>query len=166
MQGLMMDYQLTLRPILERANNLFAKKEIVTRMDWGVHRYTYADFYKRCCQLANALNTLGVEPRSRIGTFGWNSYRHLELYFAIPCSGNVCHTLNLRLHESQLEYIVNHADDRVIFVDENILALLEPIADKLPNVTHYVIMGEPGKPLPETTLPNAQVNTQSFLHHG
>ncbi|MGB1249852.1 MAG: long-chain fatty acid--CoA ligase [Candidatus Promineifilaceae bacterium] len=154
MQGLMMDYQLTLRPILERANNLFAKKEIVTRMDWGIHRYTYADFYKRCCQLANALDRLGIEQGSRIGTFGWNSYRHLELYFAIPCSGNICHTLNLRLHESQLEYIVNHADDRVIFADENLLSLLEPIADKLPNVTHYVVMGEPGKPLPETTLPN------------
>ncbi len=154
MNGLMMDYQLTLRPILERANQLFAQKEIVSRMDWGIHRYTYADFYQRCGQLAYGLAELGVQRGDRIGTFAWNSYRHLELYFGVPCYGAVCHTLNLRLHPSQLEYIINHADDRVIFVDSNLLHLLEPLADRLSNVTHFVIMGEPGKPLPETTLPN------------
>ena len=154
MQGLMMDYQLTLRPILERANYLWGKKEIVSRMDWGTHRYTYADFYKRCGQLANALAKLGVKQGDRVGTFAWNSYRHLELYFAVPCYGAVCHTLNLRLHPDQLAYIINHADDRVIFADANLLVLLEPLADQMPNVTHIVVMGEPGKPLPETTLPN------------
>ncbi len=154
MQGLIMDYQLTLRPILERANNLFSKKEIVSRMDWGIHRYTYADFYKRCCQLAHALTELGIQPGDRIGTFAWNSYRHLELYFGVPCSGAVCHTLNPRLHPTQLEYIINHADDRVIFADSNLLSILEPLAEKLPNVTHFVVMGQPGHPLPATTLPN------------
>lgn len=165
MNGLMMNYQLTLRPILQRANQLFGQKEIVSRMDWGIHRYTYADFYKRCCQLAHGLAKLGVEQGDRVGTFAWNSYRHLELYFGIPCYGAVCHTLNLRLHPSQLDYIINHADDRVIFVDSNIIHLLEPIADQLPNVTHFVVMGEPGKALPETSLPNV-VDYEELLASG
>ena len=162
MNGLMMNYQLTLQSILQRVNQLFGQKEIVSRMDWGIHRYTYADFYQRCGQLAHGLEKLGVQRGDRIGTFAWNSYRHLELYFGVPCYGAVCHTLNLRLHPSQLEYIINHADDRVIFADSNLIHLLEPVADKLPNVTHFVIMGEPGQPLPDTTLPNV-VNYEELL---
>lgn len=154
MNGLMMDYQLTLTPILRRAVQLFGKKEIVSRMDWGMHRHTYADFYKRCGQLAYGLSRLGVKRGDRVGSFAWNSYRHLELYFGVPCMGAVNHTLNIRLHPSQLTYIINHADDRVIVADANLIHLLEPIADQLPNVTHFVVMGEPGKPLPPTTLPN------------
>ena len=154
MDGLMMDYQLTIQPILQKTRQLFGKKEIVTREAWGIHRHTYTDFYERCGRLANGLTRLGVKRGDRVGTFAWNSHRHLELYFGIPCMGAVCHTLNIRLHAGQLAYIINHADDRVIFVDVSLLSLLEAIADQLPNVTHYVIMGEPKKPLPETSLPN------------
>ena len=97
MQGLMMDYQLTLRPILERAYKLFPKREVVTKVGPNMHRYTYADLYHRTAQLAHALEKLGVKDGDRVGTLAWNTYRHLELYFAVPCIGAVCHTLNLRL---------------------------------------------------------------------
>lgn len=87
--GLMMDYQLTLTPIMKRANQLFPNKKIITRIGDGYHSYSYADFYKGCGKLANALTKLGVQPGDRIGTFAWNSYRHHELYFAVPCMGSV-----------------------------------------------------------------------------
>src|SRR6266496_3450265 len=127
MQGLMMDYQLTLLPILERASKLFPKREIVTKVGPGMHRYTYADLYRRTGQLAHVLEKLGVKSGDRVGTLAWNTYRHLELYFGIPCMGAVCHTLNLRLPPDQLIYIINHAADKVVFVDQSLLPLLEKL---------------------------------------
>src|SRR5690349_15423074 len=112
MQGLMMDYPLTLQHAFNRAVRLFARKEIVTQTDNEVHRYTYADWGKRTMQLANALRKAGVVEGERIATFGWNTYRHFELYFAIPCMGAVLHTLNIRLFADQLVYIVNNAEDK------------------------------------------------------
>jgi fatty-acyl-CoA synthase len=153
MQGLMMDYQLTLRPIMERAYRLYPKKEITTKLGPEMHRYTYADFYERAGRLANALTRLGVKRGDRVGTLAWNTFRHLELYFGVPCMGAVIHTLNLRLPPEQLIYIINHAEDQVICVDQSLLPLLERIAGSLTTVHHYVIMGQ--GPLPETTLPNA-----------
>jgi len=97
MQGLMMDYPLTLRYILERVNQFHAAKEVVSKLPTGVHRYTYGDFYRRVHRLANVLQGLGVKPGDRVATFAWNSYRHLELYYAVPCMGAVLHTLNIRL---------------------------------------------------------------------
>ncbi len=152
MQGLMMDYQLTLRPILERAYKLFPKREIVTKVGPAMHRYTYADLYQRTGQLAHALEKLGVKAGDRVGTLAWNTYRHLELYFGIPCMGAVCHTLNLRLPPDQLIYIINHAADKVIFVDQTLLPLLEKIAAHLKTVEHFVVMTN--TPL-QTSLPNA-----------
>ncbi|MFX1476117.1 MAG: AMP-binding protein, partial [Promethearchaeota archaeon] len=105
MEGLMMDYQLTLTPILERAKLIYPKKEIVSKLPelkGGLHRYTYADLHKRTLQLANVLKKLGIEPGDRVGTFAFNHYRHLELYYAVPCSGSVLHTLNIRLFPDQL----------------------------------------------------------------
>jgi len=148
--ALMMDYQLTLTPIMKRANTLFSDKQIITRIGDSYHSYTYADWYKACGRLANALEKLGVQPGDRIGTFAWNSYRHHELYFAVPCMGAVVHTLNLRLPSDQLIYIVNHAEDKIIFVDNSLIKLLEPLADQLKTVEHFVVMGD----VPETTLPN------------
>src|SRR5690349_14099981 len=97
MQGLMMDYQLTLRPILERAHRLFPKKEIATKFGPDMFRYTYADMYDRTVRLAKALERMGVKPGERVATLAWNTHRHLELYFGIPCMGAVIHMLNLRL---------------------------------------------------------------------
>jgi len=142
MQGLMMDYQLTLRPILERAYRYFPKRQISTRVGAGMHRYTYADFYGRVGQLANTLQRLGVQPGDRVATLAWNTYRHLELYFAVPCMGAVCHTLNLRLPPDQLIYIINHAADKVICIDQSLLPLLEKIAEHLKTVEHIIVMAD------------------------
>jgi fatty-acyl-CoA synthase len=150
MRGLMMDYPLTITTLLERAQLLFPNKEVITRTAAGVHRYTYADLYGRVCRLANALADLGVRPGDRAGTFGWNTYRHLELYLGVPSSGRVLHTLNIRLFPEQLTFIVNHAEDRVIFVDDVLVSTLEPLADQLKCVRAYVVMGD--GPLPDTRL--------------
>ncbi len=159
MHGLMMDYQLTLRPILERAYKLFPKRTIATKVGPHMHRYTYADMYARAGQLAGALQRLGVQPGDRVGTLAWNSYRHLELYFGIPCMGAVCHTLNLRLPPEQLIYIINHAADKVICVDQSLLPLLEKISEHLKTVEHVVVMADTAL---QTTLPNA-LNYEDLL---
>ena len=142
MQGLMMDYPLTLQHFFNRVTRLFPRKEIVTQTDTGTHRYTYGEWGKRCMQLANALHNAGVTEGDCIGTFAWNTYRHFELYFAVPCMGAVLHTLNIRLFADQLVYIINNAEDKVIFVDGDLVPLLEKIADQLPTVKLFVIMGE------------------------
>jgi len=142
MQGLMMDYPLTLQHFFNRATRIFPRKEIVTQADSGGHRYTYGEWGKRTMQLAHALRKAGIVEGDRVATFAWNTYRHLELYFAIPCMGAVLHTLNLRLFAEQLVYIINNAEDKVIFVDGDLVPLVEKLADKLPTVKLYVIMGD------------------------
>src|SRR5579885_2090824 len=143
MNGLMMDYPLTLQHSFNRAIRLFPKREVATLTENGIHRYTYADFGQRVTQLAAALAKLGIKQGERVATFGWNTYRHLELYFAVPCMGAVLHTLNIRLFADQITYIVNDAEDSIIFVDGDLVPLLEAFVDKLPTVRQYVIMGEP-----------------------
>lgn len=153
MNGLMMDYQLTLDRILEHANCMNGHKRITTMQpDGSLHRYTYADLYRRVKRLAKALVNLGLEPGDRVGTFAWNNYQHLELYYAIPGAGAVCHTLNIRLFPDQLAYIVNHAGDRVVFVEGSLLPLYERVADQITAVEHYVLYNAPRDV--ETTLPN------------
>jgi len=143
MNGSMMDYPLTLTHVLERAAKIYPAREIVSRLsDGSMHRYAYLDFYRRVHRLAHALQSLGLQAGDRIGTLCWNSSRHLELYFAIPCAGFVLHTLNLRLAPEQLAYIINHAEDRVIFVDASLLPILEPIRDELKSVRCIVVLNE------------------------
>ena len=119
MQGLMMDdYQLTLPPILRRAESFFGDREVVTRLpDKSFHRYTYADMAGRAKQLAVALQELGLQRGDRVATLCWNHYQHLEAYFGIPCGGFVLHTLNLRLHPDDLAYIADHGNDKAVIVD-------------------------------------------------
>ncbi len=142
MQGQMMDYQLTLTPLLERARRLFPKKEIVTKAGPNLERMTYEQVTERIARLANALEKLGVRPGDRVATFAWNNVRHLELYFAVPCMGAVLHPLNLRLPPDQLTYIVAHADDQVLFVDPTLLPAVEKLAPLFKNIKHYVVMGD------------------------
>ena len=133
MNGLMMDYPLTLLHLLERVNQLFGRVEIASRMpDHSIHRYTYADFYRRARQLAAALTHAGIQPGDRVATLMWNHYCHLEAYFGIPACGAVVHTLNLRLHPSELAYIAIHAGDRMLIVDESLIPLLEKFKDQAP----------------------------------
>ncbi len=142
MQGQMMDYQLTLTPLLDRARRLFPNKEIVTKAGPGLERMTYAQMTERVARLAGALEKLGVKRGDRVATFAWNNARHLELYFAIPCMGAVLHPLNLRLPGDQLAYIIAHADDQVLFVDPTLLPAIEKLAPHLKSVKHYVVMGD------------------------
>ncbi len=115
---------------------------IVTLTDSGLHRYTFGEWGKRTQQLAHALHNAGVKEGDRIATFGWNTYRHLELYFAIPCMGAVLHTLNIRLFADQLVYIINNAEDQFIFVDGDLVPILENLEDQLTTVKQYGIMGD------------------------
>ncbi|MEM7123553.1 MAG: long-chain fatty acid--CoA ligase [Pseudomonadota bacterium] len=155
LRGQMMDTPLMISGILAHAAQAHGEQEIVTRTVEGpIHRYTYRDCYARTQQLAHALIALGVEPGDRIATFAWNTYRHVELYYGISGIGAVCHTVNPRLFHDQLEYIVNHAEDRFIFVDLNLVELLEGLADKFPKVEGYVVMTD-REHMPETSLKNA-----------
>jgi acyl-CoA synthetase (AMP-forming)/AMP-acid ligase II len=131
MQGLMMDFPLTLPPLLQRAATFFANKEIVTRLpDRSFHRYGYGDMAARAKQLAVALGKAGLEPGDRVATLCWNHYQHMEAYFGVPCGGLVLHTLNLRLHPDDIGYIANHAGDRAVIVDRSLLPLLEQFKDQ------------------------------------
>jgi fatty-acyl-CoA synthase len=149
MQGTMMDYQLTLQPILERARQIYPNKQITSKTSAGVHRYTYADFYGRVHKLANVLADLGIKKGDRVATFAFNHYHHLELYFAIPNMGAVMHTLNIRLFEEQLAFVINHAEDKLIFVDASLLPLLERVKDQIGNVEHFIVMSDTGE-IPDT----------------
>ena len=136
----MMDYPLTLRHFLERAGKLHVNKEIVTRTAAGAHRYRYRDYYRRTHRLAHALERLGVQAGDRVGTLSWNTHQHLELYFAVTCYGAVLHTLNLRLAVDDMAYIIQHAEDRVIFVDRSLAPLLEKIRGRTPCVRQFVVI--------------------------
>ncbi len=142
MQGLMMETPLTLTSIFEHAVRYFGRKEIVTQRPEGPpHRYTYAECGRRVRRLARALQQAGIGPGDRVATFAWNTYEHLECYYAIPCLGAVMHTVNIRLHPDQLAFIINDAEDQVIFCDRSVVAALDQLAGRLPTVRLVVLMG-------------------------
>ncbi|MFC7154947.1 long-chain fatty acid--CoA ligase [Halomarina halobia] len=145
-----MDVQLTVTGLLDRAVDLFPDREIVTkRPDGSLHRYTYADAHARICRLAHALDDLGVERGERVATVAANDYRHLELYFAPPCSGRSIHMCNMRLPDEHFQYIVNDAEDRVLFVDPAFVEKVEANADAFETVERYVVLADE---VPETSL--------------
>ena len=137
-----MRYELLAHRILERAATQFPGKEIVTRVGAGAHRYTYADLFARTARLGNALRELGIGAGDRVGTFAWNTYRHLEAYFAPATIGAVTHTINIRLAPDTLAYIINHAGDQALLIDPDLAPLIAAIADRLTSVRHYIILGE------------------------
>jgi acyl-CoA synthetase (AMP-forming)/AMP-acid ligase II len=154
MQALMMNSQLMISSILRHADKNFPDSEIVSvTADNPRHRHTYKDFANRSRQLANALAELGAKFGDRIGTLAWNDYRHLELYYGVSGSGMVCHTINPKLFPEQVNYIINHAEDRFIFVDLLVVPLLEALKDHLPKVEGYIILTDEAH-MPKTTLPN------------
>ena len=140
----MMQTPLLMKTLMERGPKFYPDTEIVSKMRDQVHRYTYADMGRRAKQLANALTELGVRKGDRVATLAWNSYRHLEIYYAVPCMGAVLHTLNLRLSAEHLAYIINHAEDSVICVDAELLPLLDRIADQIRGVKHFIVMTNTG----------------------
>ena len=125
----------------------------------GRERTTYGEWAERTRRLGGVLDDLGISDDGRVATFGWNTARHLELYFAAPCTGRVLHTLNIRLFPEQLTYIVNHAEDEVIFVDRSLLGLLWPLVDTFETVRHFVVMDDGKGDVPVTRRRPARSTT-------
>jgi fatty-acyl-CoA synthase len=147
LQGLMQDdYQLTLRHVLERMRTVYGDSEVVTLRSHGDEqsktRASFADMGGRIDRLCAGLESLGVGPGDRVATFCWNSQEHFEVYLGVPCMGAVLHTLNIRLFPDQLTYIVNHAEDQVVFVDDSLVPVLEKLAPTFEGVRHYVVIGD------------------------
>ena len=129
MHGLMMNWPLMISSLIRHADRCHGDTEIVSRTVEGpIHRYTYRDAHTRARRLANALARLGVAAGDRVGTLAWNGYRHFELYYAVSGMGAIIHTINPRLFLDQLTYIVDHADDRLVFFDLTFLPLVEKLA--------------------------------------
>lgn len=155
MKGLMQDWPLRVSTLIDHAARFHGDREIVTRSIEGpITRTTYREVHLRARKVAQALTKLGIKEGDIVATMAWNTARHLEAWYGIMGMGAVCHTLNPRLFAEQLVYIINHAEDKIIFVDLTFVPILEAIADKLPNVKSYVIMTDRAH-MPETKLPNA-----------
>ncbi len=154
MQGLMMDAPLLVSSVLEHAAAVHGATGIVARTpEGGIHRTTYAEAHRRARQLAKALAALGVHAGDRVGSLAWNTHHHFELFYGVSGTGAVLHTINPRLFDEQLVYIVNHADDRWICVDAATLPIAERIAPHLPGVGGWIYMSVEPDP-PNSTLPN------------
>jgi fatty-acyl-CoA synthase len=144
LEGLMQDdFPLTLNHIRRRMGSYSPGAQVLTLTPAGtVKRTSFAQVSERVDRLARVLGELGVQQGDRVATFAWNNQCHFELYFAVPCRGAVLHTLNIRLFEDQLAYIVNHAEDKVIFVDESLVPVIEKLAPRFRSVAHYVVMSD------------------------
>src|SRR5579859_483913 len=139
MQGLTMPYQLTLPAMLRRAATSFGTKPIISYLPDGTrHQYTYTDLARRARALGRALQALGVSPGDRVATLAWNHYRHLEAFWGIPLSGAVLHALNIRLHGSDLAYIIGHAADRVLLVDRELLPVIAGLRGQI-DIQHIIV---------------------------
>jgi fatty-acyl-CoA synthase len=150
----MMDEQLTITSLMRHAKLIYPDSTITSiTHDHERFKYTFKDCFDRVGQLANALQKLGVKEGDMLATLAWNDHRHMEMYYAASCSGGVCHTINPRLFPEQLNYIINHAEDRFIFVDPMFVPLLEALVDHIPKVEGFIIMaGEDA--MPDTKLKN------------
>ena len=141
MHGLMMERPLLITDIMRFADRNHPDVEIVSvTLDTPRHRCTWRDVFRRTRQLANALTAAGIKPGDRVASLAWNDYRHLELYYAVSCIGAVMHTINPRLFPEQLEYIINHAADRFLFIDPTLLPLLKGLQGKIPCVERVIVM--------------------------
>ena len=154
MRGLMMDRPLLIASLLDYAAQYHGDTEIVSSVtEGGTHRYTYAEASLRAKKLAQALMRLGIAKGDRVATLAWNGYRHVELYFGISGIGAVCHTINPRLFLEQIRYIVNHAQDQLLFLDTTFVPIVEKLAPELSSVRHFVVMTDRAH-MPQSTLPN------------
>ncbi|WP_299430423.1 long-chain fatty acid--CoA ligase [uncultured Meiothermus sp.] len=161
MQSTMMDFPLTLVHLLERASALFPQEEIVTRLpDRSLHRYRFGDFGRRSRKLASALQKAGLRKGDRVATLSWNTYAHLEAYFGIPVAGGVLHPLNLRLHPSDLAYIITHAQDTILIVDDVLLKLYDAVKEHV-KLDQVIVVPLTGQPVPE-----GLISYEDFLASG
>jgi fatty-acyl-CoA synthase len=159
-QGLMQDYPLTLPHFFNRAERLFPEKHVVTASPAGKQTVTYGQWAERTRRLGGVLDTLGISDDGRVATFAWNTSRHLELYFAAPCTGRVLHTLNIRLFPEQVTYVANHAEDEVVFADKSLLKLLWPLLSTFNTVKHLVVMDDGAGEIPDEAPGGGQHDIQ------
>jgi fatty-acyl-CoA synthase len=145
MRSTMQDFPLTIAAILRHGVDVHGDGEVVTATDGSLRSQTYADLGRRVSRLANALAALGVSGDDRVGTFQWNNAEHLEAYLAIPSMGSVLHTLNIRLFPDQLTYIANHAEDKVVIVDDSLVDLLSRQLPTFQTVQHVLVAGPDAK---------------------
>ena len=150
----MMDTPLLLTSFFERAERYFGHKKIYSRTAPDtVQTFTYEQYCERTRRLASALTKLGMTTGTKVGTFCWNDHRHLEAYFAVPCSEAILHTVNIRLSPEHIVYVINHAEDEILLVDQTLLQLIEAVAPQLKTVKTFIICGD-NVDLSSTTLPN------------
>ncbi len=154
MLGLMQSRQLLISSIIEHAAIYHPQAEVVSRTLQGeIHRSNYATINQRAKKLANALKKLGVKPGDRVATLAWNGYRHMELYFAVSGMGAILHTINPRLFPAQIDYIINHAEDKLVFFDLTFAPLLESLAPSCPGVEKFIAMADAAT-MPKEKIPN------------
>ncbi|MDX1647986.1 MAG: AMP-binding protein, partial [Longimicrobiales bacterium] len=165
MRGRMMELPLLISSLIEHAGTVHGDQKIVTRSVEGpIRRSDWRSIRTRSKQLASVLERSGIARGDRLATLAWNSDRHLEIYYGVSGMGAICHTLNPRLHPGQLVYIMNHAEDRILFVDLTFVPLAEAVADRLESVERYVILTDPDH-MPDTDLPGA-VAYEDFIAGG
>jgi fatty-acyl-CoA synthase len=170
MQSTMQDTPLLVSNVLRRGAQIFPDSLVTTIDNFDpatnvlqTRTVTYTDVIANAGRLANALRTLGIDADQRVGTFCWNHQEHLECYLAIPSMGAVLHTLNIRLFPEQLTFVVNHADDRVIVIDGSLIPLLCKIAGTLPNVQHFMVVGEGDHSMLSEAFPNAKTHDYAAM---
>lgn len=160
----MMNSPLLVGSLLEHAEKFFPKKKVISQTHDKIHQFSYREIGKRTRRLMSVLERLGIQKGDRIGTLAWNHHRHLEVYFAAPGTGAVLHTINFRLSPEHIIYIINHAEDKVLFIDEDILPLVEKIKDHLHSVEAFIIMTD------KDTLPDSNLSPlysyEELLHSG
>ena len=162
MRGLMQDSPLMISSILTFAARHHARAEIVSKIgERSIHRYTYADAERRARRLVRVLQRLGVKPGDRVGTMAWNSYRHFELYFAVPGMQAVCHTINPRLSPDDIAYMIGHAEDKVLFVEPEFLPLLEQLSSRLRGVVEDIVVLHEAASIP-AALPDAGIRVHFY----
>lgn len=150
----MMQTPLLLSSFIKRAEQYFPDKLIISRTgENSIHRIPYSEFAKRTRKLADALTKLGMQHGTKVGSFAWNHHRHLEAYFGVPGTGAILHMINIRLSPEHIAYVINHAEDEILLVDDNLFPHLEKLAPYLKTVKHYIIMGDSTE-IPETSLEN------------
>ena len=153
MQSTMQDVPLNISSVLRHGGSVFGDSQIVTCTTDGSRRASFADVTERATRLAGGLRSLGVTGDERVATFMWNNQEHLEIYLAVPSMGAVLHTLNIRLFPDQIAFIAGHADDKVVFVDCSLTALLAPVLPRLDSVRTVVVVGDGADEAKEALAP-------------
>jgi fatty-acyl-CoA synthase len=159
----MQDFPLSISAILRHGERVYPESECVTWTDEGPRRASFAEVGANAARLANALACLGVRNGDRVGTFCWNNQEHLEAYLAVPAMGAVLHTLNIRLFPEQLAYVINHAQDKVVIVDDSLIPMLVKVASELTSVERYIVVGAGDVSALSSAVPGAPIDRYAEL---